>query len=43
MSDDNPLVEKFGFKGVAITLRQNKSVWFNDWWGLYYDAAGQAL
>ncbi len=33
------LVEKFGFKSVAITLRQNKSVWFNDWWGLYYDAA----
>ncbi|HYG77583.1 MAG TPA: sugar kinase [Planctomycetota bacterium] len=32
------LVEKFGFKGVAVTLRQNKSVWFNDWWGLYYDA-----
>ena len=33
------LVAKFGFKAVAITLRQNKSVWFNDWWGLYYDAA----
>ena len=36
------LVEKFGFKGVAVTLRQNKSVWFNDWWGLYYDAASKA-
>jgi len=35
------LVAKFKFKGVAITLRQNKSVWFNDWWGLYYDAATQ--
>ncbi len=35
------LAEKFGFKGVAITLRQNKSVWFNDWWGLYYDAEGK--
>ena len=33
------LVKKFGFKAVAVTLRQNKSVWFNDWWGLYYDAA----
>ncbi len=33
------LVDKFKFSGVAITLRQNKSVWFNDWWGLYYDAA----
>lgn len=32
------LANKFGFKGVAITLRQNRSVWFNDWWGLYYDA-----
>ncbi|HLX60457.1 MAG TPA: sugar kinase [Planctomycetota bacterium] len=32
------LAHKFGFKGVAITLRQNRSVWFNDWWGLYYDA-----
>lgn len=35
------LVAKFKFKGVAITLRQNKSVWFNDWWGLYHDAATQ--
>lgn len=33
------LVDKFKFKGVAVTLRENKSVWFNDWWGLYYDAA----
>ncbi len=33
------LANKFGFGGVAITLRQNKSVWFNDWWGLYYDKA----
>ncbi|HEY3321643.1 MAG TPA: sugar kinase [Planctomycetota bacterium] len=37
------LVDKFGFKGVAITLRQNKSVWFNDWWGLYYDAASKGF
>lgn len=37
------LVDTFGFKGVAITLRQNKSVWFNDWWGLYYDAASKAF
>jgi 2-dehydro-3-deoxygluconokinase len=36
------LVAKFKFKGVAITLRQNKSVWFNDWWGLYHDAASGA-
>lgn len=35
------LSDKFGFGGVAITLRQNKSVWFNDWWGLYYDAAAK--
>lgn len=35
------LVAKFKFKGVAITLRQNKSVWFNDWWGLYHDAVTQ--
>jgi len=33
------LVERFKFKHVAITLRQNKSVWFNDWWGLFYDGA----
>ena len=32
------LVDKFGFKAVAITLRENKSVWFNTWWGMYYDA-----
>jgi 2-dehydro-3-deoxygluconokinase len=32
------LAERFKLHGVAITLRQNKSVWFNDWWGLYYDA-----
>lgn len=31
------LAAKFGFKSVAITLRQNKSVWFNDWWGLLYE------
>ena len=37
------LVAKFGFKAVAVTLRQNKSVWFNDWWGLYYDAASKAF
>jgi len=37
------LVAKFGFKAVAVTLRQNKSVWFNDWWGLYYDAKTQAF
>lgn len=37
------LVKKFGFKAVAITLRQNKSVWFNDWWGLYYDTASQTF
>jgi 2-dehydro-3-deoxygluconokinase len=37
------LVEKFGFNAVAITLRQNKSVWFNDWWGLYYDAPSQTF
>lgn len=37
------LVKKFGFKGVAVTLRQNKSVWFNDWWGLYYDAPAQSF
>ena len=35
------LAERFGFKNIAITLRQNKSVWFNDWWGLYYDSASQ--
>ena len=35
------LVNKFNVKSVAITLRQNKSVWFNDWWGLYYDGAGK--
>ena len=35
------LASKFGFKGVAITLRENKSIWFNGWWGLYYDAAGK--
>lgn len=35
------LVKKFNFKAVAVTLRQNKSVWFNDWWGMYYDAATQ--
>ena len=33
------LADKFGFKGVAITLRENKSVWQNGWWGLYFDAA----
>lgn len=37
------LVKKFGFKAVAVTLRQNKSVWFNDWWGLYYDTASQTF
>jgi 2-dehydro-3-deoxygluconokinase len=37
------LVAKFGFKGVAITLRQNKSVWFNTWWGLFYDAKSKAF
>lgn len=35
------LAERFKLRGVAITLRQNKSVWFNDWWGLYYDAVGK--
>lgn len=37
------LAARFGFKGVAITLRENRSVWFNTWWGLYYDAAGKAF
>src|SRR5205085_8245517 len=37
------LVKKFGFKAVAITLRQNTSVWFNDWWGLYYDTPSQTF
>jgi len=37
------LADKFKFKGVAITLRENKSVWFNSWWGLYYDAAKKAF
>ena len=36
------LAEKYGFKGVAVTLRENKSVWFNTWWGLYYDAGQKA-
>ena len=31
------LAERFNFNSVAITLRQNRSVWFNDWWGLFYD------
>ena len=37
------LTAKFGFKGVAITLRENRSVWFNTWWGLYYDGASKAF
>jgi 2-dehydro-3-deoxygluconokinase len=37
------LAAKFGFKGVAVTLRQNKSVWFNDWWGLYYDTRSKTF
>lgn len=37
------LAAKFGFGGVAITLRQNRSVWFNTWWGLYYDAGNRAF
>ncbi|MGD0094553.1 MAG: PfkB family carbohydrate kinase, partial [Planctomycetota bacterium] len=37
------LAAKFGFKGVAVTLRENKSVWFNTWWGLYYDATQPAF
>ncbi|MCY3021936.1 MAG: sugar kinase, partial [Planctomycetota bacterium] len=37
------LAARFGFKGVAITLRQNKSVWFNTWWGLYYDAVSKSF
>jgi len=32
------LADKFGFKGVAVTLRENTSVWFNSWWGLYLNA-----
>lgn len=35
------LADKFGFGSVAITLRQNRSVWFNDWWGLYYETASK--
>lgn len=31
------LAEKFGFKGVAITLRESKSANDNDWSGMFYD------
>lgn len=31
------LAEKFGFKGVAITLRESKSANDNDWSGMLYD------
>ncbi len=31
------LCEKFGFKGVAITLRESKSANDNDWSGMLYD------
>ena len=31
------LSEKFGFKGVAITLRESKSANDNDWSGMFYD------
>ncbi|MCZ7644207.1 MAG: sugar kinase [Planctomycetota bacterium] len=37
------LAERFGFPAIAITLRENKSVWFNSWSGLYYDAKAQAF
>ena len=37
------LAARFGFKGVAVTLRENRSVWFNTWWGLYYDALNKAF
>ena len=37
------LAAKFGFKGVAVTLRENKSVWFNTWWGLYYDTPSRSF
>ena len=30
------LTEKFGFKGVAITLRESRSASDNDWSGLLY-------
>lgn len=35
------LTEKFGFKGVAITLRESKSASDNDWSGMLY-TGGQA-
>lgn len=35
--------DKFGFSGVAITLRENRSVWFNSWSGLYYDVKAKAF
>lgn len=31
------LAEKFGFQGVAITLRESKSANDNDWSGMFYD------
>jgi len=31
------LAETFGFKGVAITLRESKSANDNDWSGMFYD------
>lgn len=31
------LAERFGFKGVAITLRESKSASDNDWSGMFYD------
>lgn len=31
------LAERFGFKGVAITLRESKSANDNDWSGMFYD------
>ncbi|MCK6472964.1 MAG: sugar kinase [Planctomycetes bacterium] len=37
------LAEHFGFSGVAVTLRENRSVWQNTWSGLYYDAPANAF
>ncbi len=34
------LAEKFGFEKVAITLRESKSAFDNDWSAMLYDAAG---
>ena len=36
------LAQRFGFKKVAVTLRESHSAFDNDWSGMLYDAAGDA-